>query len=80
MKHLTAFSIAAFMAVSFSGAAEAGWGKFWKNVKHGNAAFKKSWNKSSFGQTIKGMGDKKCWEKAATVAFTASIKGSDGKC
>ena len=82
MRYLTAFATAAVMAVSFSGAAEAGWNKFWKNVKHGNNAFKKSWNNSGFGKGVNSIGSSNCWKKAATVAFTAGIKGNDtnGKC
>ena len=77
MKHVATMMIAAALVASVSGSTNAGWGKFWNNVKHGNNAFKKSWNKSSFGKAINGLGSKNCWEKGATIAFTAGIKGND---
>lgn len=81
MKSITAIilsaSLAMPLAVSTAAPASAGWKKFWKNVKHGNNAFKKSWNNSEFGKGINSIGNGNCWKEAATVGFTAGIKGND---
>ena len=82
MRLMATMLMAAAIAMAASGSANAGWNKFWKNVKHGNNAFKNSWNNSGFGKGVNSIGSSNCWKKAATVAFTAGIKGNDtnGKC